>query len=140
MRKDGKFTAVVERTKEKEVQIQITRVNVENIPCYCSIGIDEKEKKTGQKLLIAVHADVESEPLNKSDNINDTLSYVEVFRTVQRVAQSKSHSLIETLAEDIAVGMLEHDLVVRVKVKIKKPHIPFPEFQGDVSVEVTREK
>lgn len=129
----------VKKEEAKDVK-NITTINVENIPCYCSIGIDEKEKKTGQKLLIDVYASIESLLLKKSDNINDTLSYVEIFRTVQRVAQSKSHSLIETLAEDITSALLNHKLVIKTKVKIRKPHIPFPEFHGDVSVEVEREK
>lgn len=129
-----------QKEKTRKISKKITTINVENIPCYCSIGIDEKEKKTGQRLLIDVHANIESASLTKSDNINDTLSYVEIFRTVQRVAQSKSHSLIETLAEDIASALLDHDLVMKTKIKITKPHIPFPEFHGDVSVEVEREK
>jgi len=134
-----KLEEVLEEKKEKAIN-NVTTINVKDIPCYCSIGIDEKEKKTGQRLLIDVHASIESVSLTKSDNINDTLSYVEIFRTVQRIAQSKSHSLIETLAEDIASALLDHDLVMKAKIRITKPHIPFPEFHGDVSVEVEREK
>ncbi|MBI3309573.1 MAG: dihydroneopterin aldolase [Candidatus Melainabacteria bacterium] len=118
----------------------ITRINVENIPCYCGIGIDEEERKLGQKLLIDVYVDVDSSSLSKTDNIKDTLSYVDIHKLVQDVAKSKPHFLIEYLAHDLANNILKNPLVHSVKIKVRKPHIPYPEFQGDVSVEIERRK
>ncbi|MBI3590628.1 MAG: dihydroneopterin aldolase [Candidatus Melainabacteria bacterium] len=121
-------------------KVKCTAINVHNIPCYCSIGIHSEEKKLGQKLFIDVHVDVASDKLTNSDDINDTFSYVDIYKTVQRIAQSKPHSLIETLAEDLALSFLQHSFVLKARVIVRKPHIPFPEFQGDVSVEVERTK
>ena len=118
----------------------ISRINVENIPCYTKIGCGEQEKELGQRLLMDVHVDVDSSRLTSSDNVNDTLSYVEIHKIVQEIGKSKSHSLIEALAEDIGNEILKHPLVKSVKIKIHKPHIPYPEFQGNVSVEIERKK
>lgn len=119
---------------------KVTTISVENIPCYCSIGIDSREKNLGQKLMIDVSSCIDSCDAVNSDNVENTLSYVDIHKTVQEVAKSKPHSLIETLAEEIASSLLKFTVVQKVKIKVYKPHIPYPEFQGNVSVEVTREK
>lgn len=127
-------SSIIKNTKIKK----ITTINVENVPCYCFIGIHEEEKKMGQKLFVDACVDVDLSGALNSDNILDALSYVDIYKYIQRVGQLKSYSLIEVLAEKIAESILEHHLVSKVKIKVHKPHIPFPEFQGDVSVEVER--
>ena len=129
---------------EKKIPVvptaKITTINVEKIPCYCSIGIDNEEKKLGQKLAVDVYVDIDSSSAVNSDNVKSTFSYVDIYRIVQDIGKSKSHSLIETLAEEIVNELLKQSLVQKVKVKVHKPHIPYPEFQGNVSVEVERKK
>lgn len=119
---------------------KIATVNVENVPCYCSIGVHDEEKKMGQKLLVDAYVDIDLSKAINSDNILDALSYVDVYKCIQRIGQSKSHSLIEVIADKVAETLLEYPLVVKARVRIHKPHIPFPEFHGDVSVEVERNK
>ena len=119
---------------------KITTINVQSIPCYCSIGIDEVERKIGQELLFDVHVDINSTMATQSDNIKNTVSYVDIFGVVQKISKDKPHSLIETLAEEIAETLLKHPIILNVKVVVHKPHIPYPGFQGDVSVEINRSK
>ena len=44
---------VLEQFKKQFLKVvptkKLTTINVENIPCYCAIGIDNEEKKLGQK-------------------------------------------------------------------------------------------
>ena len=117
---------------------QIITINIENIPCYCSIGIDDEEKKMGQELKIDVSFDIDPSNVISSDKLNDTVSYTDVFDTIQKVSKSKPYSLIEVLTENIASNLLQNPKILRVRVKTRKPHIPFPGFQGDVSVEIER--
>ena len=119
---------------------KLTTITVEKIPCYCSIGIDPEERKMGQQLLVDISVDIDSNNAISSDNINDTFSYVDIYKTVQKIATSKPHSLIEALAEDIALVLLKHSLVSKAKIKLHKPHIPYKDFQGNVSVEIERRK
>ena len=113
------------------------KINVKQIPCYVSIGIHDEEKKMGQKLLIDVIVEINS---TKTDDINSTINYVDIYNTVQKVGKEKSYSLIETLAENILEVIIKHRAVISAKVKVHKPHIPFPGFQGEVSVEIERTK
>ncbi len=118
---------------------KITTINIENIPCYCSIGIHKEERKMGQQLLISISLDINSSKLVQTDDINDTVSYVDVYKTIQKIGEN-SYSLIETLGEKIAESLLKNFSVAKVRVKVQKPHIPFAGFQGDVSVDIVREK
>src|SRR5437762_640324 len=102
-----------------------TRINVKQIPCYCAIGCGEKEKEIGQKLLIDVWVDVLSDNFLGTDNVKDSISYVEIYKAVQQVGKSKPYSLIEVLAEDLAKSILLFTAVHNVKVTVHKQHIPF---------------
>ena len=119
---------------------KITTINVEDIPCYCSIGIHPEEIKMGQRLFIDVHLQIDSTKVSKSDNVVDTVSYVDVYEIVQKTGRSKSFSVIEFLAEELASNIMELSPVLSVKVKLYKPHIQFKDFQGNVSVEIERRK
>ena len=121
-------------------QHKITKININDIPCYCSIGIAPEEKKMGQELIVDVAIEIDSTKVSKSDNVTDTVSYVDVFGIVQKVGQSKSFSVIEFLAEELASHILQLPLIISAKVKVHKPHIPYKDFHGNVSVEVERRK
>ena len=122
------------------VKQNLTTINIERIPCFCSIGIDPEEKKMGQELFIDINFEIDSSQVSKTDSIVDTVSYVDVYQIVQKTGQSKSFSLIEFLAEELAANILKLSAIISVKVKIHKPHIPYKGFQGNVSVEVERSK
>ena len=119
---------------------KITRINIEESPCYISIGIAPEEKKMGQKLIVDVYVDIDSSAVVSSDNVSDTLSYVDVFHIVQKIGESKSFSLIESLGEQIAQEVLKSPIVFYVKVRVHKPHIPYRGFNANVSIEVERRK
>ncbi len=119
---------------------KITKININDIPCYCSIGIASEEKKMGQELIVDVAIEIDSTKVCKSDDVSDTVSYVDVYNIVQKTGQSKSFSVIEFLAEELASNILKLSLIISVKVKVHKPHIPYKDFQGNVSVEVERRK
>ncbi len=121
------------------------KINVEQIPCYVSIGIHDEEKKMGQKLLIDVTVEIDfrrptGASVLESDDVTNTINYVDIYNTVQKVGKAKSYSLIETLAEGVFEAIMVHPSVKSAKIKVHKPHIPFPEFQGKVSVEIERTK
>ncbi|OGI10787.1 MAG: dihydroneopterin aldolase [Candidatus Melainabacteria bacterium RIFCSPLOWO2_02_FULL_35_15] len=118
----------------------MTKININDIPCYCSIGIASEEKKMGQQLIVDVTVEIDSEKVSKTDSVSDTVSYVDVYDIVQKVGQSQSFSVIEFLAEKIASDILQLSLIISAKVKVHKPHIPYKCFRGNVSVEVERRK
>ena len=119
---------------------KITKININDIPYYCSIGIAPEEKKMGQELIVDVTIEIDSTKVSKTDSVSDTVSYVDIYNIVQKTGQSKSFSVIEFLAEELAANILKLPLIISAKVKVHKPHIPYKDFQGNVSVEIERRK
>ena len=119
---------------------KITKINIHDIPCYCSVGIAPEEKKMGQKLIIDVNLEIDSTKISTTDTVIDTVSYVDVYQIVQKTGQSRSFSVIEFLAEELASNILQLPLIILAKVKFYKPHIPYKGFHGNVSIEVERRK
>lgn len=121
-------------------ETKITTINVENIPCYCSIGIHEEERKMGQRLYFDIQVNINASKIESEDNIGSTISYVDIYKIVQKIGKSKSYQIIEALAESIAEELLKHNFILGVTVTVRKPHIPYPDFQGDVSIIIKRTK
>ena len=119
---------------------KITKINIIDIPCYCSIGTASEEKKMGQKLIVDIAIEIDSTKVSKTDSVSDTVSYVDIYDIVQKVGQSKSFSVIESLVEELASNILQLPLIILAKVKVYKPHIPYKGFHGNVSIEVERRK
>jgi dihydroneopterin aldolase len=97
-------------------------------------GVLPEEKEKGQEFVIDVEMDLVSAPGH--DDLSATVDYAEVASEVARVATAKSYDLIETLASDIAVSILQRSLVKNVSVTVRKPEARMPVPVESVGVTV----
>ncbi len=71
------------------------------------------------------------------DNHEATVDYASVYELIRNEVIEKRYDLIESLAQAIAKSILSgHDKVLRVIVRVHKPHAPLPGVVRDVYVEV----
>ena len=104
-------------------------------------GVLEEENRIGQKFILDVvlHADFKEAALN--DNVEDTISYADVYVLVKDIVEKKQFRLIETLAENIAMSTLaEFKKVIEISVKVKKPEAPVPGIFDYFGVEIRRNR
>ena len=101
------------------------KIIIKNLKVYAYHGVNDFEKQNGQIFLIDVKLKFKS--LSKpcfSDNLNVTVSYSKVIKTVSKVAAEKKYNLLETLAEKIEVGeniSEKFDLNdVQVEIKVER--------------------
>ena len=59
-----------------------------------------------------------------SDNLEDTVSYSHLYRTVKSVMEGESKNLLEAAARTIADLVLAEFPVKGVRVRVKKPRPP----------------
>ena len=76
-----------------------------------------------------------------SDNVEDTVSYAKVIKTVTRVFTAKKYDLLEKAAQITADAILdEYSDVSKVTVTLKKPEAPMKADFSYVGVQIERER
>jgi len=88
-------------------------------------GVLAEEKVQPQTFRIDLDLYLDLEPAGRSDDLQDTVSYAEVFDEVRQIVENESYNLLETLAEKIAAALLSgYPLLTGVEITVYKPHAP----------------
>ncbi len=108
------------------------------IQAYGHLGVTSKERDLGQR----VEADVEIAYLptvqRRPDSIEAYVDYEEVGQLVRSQIENSRCKLIETLAEEVALALLEETKAPRIRVRLRKLHVPVSGFSGTPEVEIER--
>jgi dihydroneopterin aldolase len=115
-------------------------IKINQIRCYGYTGFLPEEQVLGQWFEVNLTLWVDLAPAGESDDIADTLDYRNAIAQVKHLIETKKFTLVEKLAHAIAQSVLELNLVQQVKVELAKPSPPIPNFSGDITIEITREK
>lgn len=117
------------------------KIIVKNIKCYTKIGVAENERAIGQNLLIDLSAYLDLSKAAKVDELESTISYVEISKSVQQTCQKRDFKILENLAANICQDIFEQFAQIQLlEVEVHKPHIPNPQFIGQASVFVCRSR
>lgn len=104
-------------------------------------GCSEEERQHSQPFIVDAELYVDLSKSGKSDDINDTVDYVQVFKEVERIVTGQPRNLIEAVAEDIAKTLLEKfSLIDSVKLTIRKPKPPVVLSFAGAAVSIFRSK
>jgi len=85
------------------------------------IGIYDWERKTLQTLSFDLELDWDIRTAAKGDNITDTLDYGAIANTIVEFVEASRYQLIETLAEDLCVLLLNKFPIPKLKLTLSKP-------------------
>ncbi len=85
------------------------------------IGIFDWERQVKQTVIIDIEISADVRKAALSDSIHDTLNYKRVAKHVLAFVEASSFHLVETLAEHIAMLLLEDFGVPWVRVSLSKP-------------------
>jgi dihydroneopterin aldolase len=114
------------------------RLSVYEIEFHGHCGITAEERTIGQRLSLDIEIDCDLKKASQSDYLEDTIDYDQLCGEVARLGRETSVHLIETLAEKIALKVLEEPKVESVLVRLKKCLPPREEIRGGVVVEIRR--
>ena len=108
---------------------------------FSDLGVNPEENENGQKFVIDIDYYVDMTKACHLDDIDDTVSYAKVVKTVNRVFTNAKYGLIEHCAQVIADGILnDFDAVYKVDVTVKKPQAPIKADFDYVSVSISRSR
>ena len=85
------------------------------------VGIFDWERQVKQTVLIDVEFSADIRKAALSDSIDDTLNYKGVAKRVLTFVEGSSFHLVETLAEHIAMLILQEFGVAWVRIALSKP-------------------
>jgi 7,8-dihydroneopterin aldolase/epimerase/oxygenase len=85
------------------------------------IGIFDWERQVKQTVIVDIEISADIRKAALSDSIDDTLNYKRVAKRVLSFVEGSKFHLVETLAEHIAMLMLEEFGVAWVRISLSKP-------------------
>ena len=97
------------------------RIFIRNLTAEATIGIFDWERDIRQKVLIDLELAVDASVAASTDSISDALDYSEVSREVVTYIEASNCFLIETLAEELTVMILNKFNTVWVRLSLTKP-------------------
>ena len=85
------------------------------------IGIFDWERQVKQTVIVDIEISADIRKAARSDSIDDTLNYKRVAKCVLAFVEESSFHLVETLAEHVAMLILEEFGVSWVRIALSKP-------------------
>jgi dihydroneopterin aldolase len=117
------------------------RIIIEGASFQARVGVSEEERRRQQEIVLDMQAFVDTRGAGKRDDLDATVSYVEIHQAAARVISAKAYRLIETIAEDVATAVLERFAgVAGVVVRVAKPAALGHRGARLTAVEITRMK
>ena len=117
------------------------KILIRDLKIFAYHGVNPEEKEDGQHFVFDIDMNVNMTKACHSDNVDDTVSYAKVIKTVTRVVTEEKYDLLERVAQVTADAILgEYPDIFSVHITLKKPEAPMKADFGWVGVEIFRER
>ena len=121
------------------VILSMEKIIIKDIRLVGFHGLYDYEKKDGVDLCFDIELFFHNQINNDSDNIDQTVNYVDVIDTVKRINSSNSFNLIETLCNNLINEIVELYKPLKTTVRIRKFKLPIDTPLSFIEVEMTKE-
>ncbi|MFW5649209.1 MAG: dihydroneopterin aldolase [Candidatus Alkaliphilus sp. MAG34] len=117
------------------------KILMKGLAFYGYHGVLEEEKRLGQRFFVDAILYVDLEKAGRSDDLNCTVNYEEVYKVIEKIVITERYNLLEALAEKICEKVLDSfDIVQKINIKIKKPGAPVAGIFDYFAVQIQRER
>ena len=114
------------------------KITISNLHIYAYHGVHESEKENGQNFYVSAVLYTDLYQPGHTDVLNDTVSYSDAAKLINRVFISEKYDLIEKAAYVCAEAVLdEFPAVTAIDLKVSKPEAPIGLEFENVSVDIT---
>ena len=114
------------------------KILIKDLILRCKIGVNESERREIQDVVINIILWSDFSKATKTDDIDKTVDYKKINKSIIKLVENSKFFLVETLAEKIAQLCLQNDKVAKVKVTLEKPGAL--RFARSVGAEVFRKR
>jgi len=116
------------------------RVRLNDIVLFAHLGVSQAEREVGQRIHFDVELEADLDRAARTDTLADTINYESVYRTVEDVVAESRHKLLETLAGDLVRRLFDTFPATSIRVRVRKPNVPFAGSLASAEVELTRSR
>jgi 7,8-dihydroneopterin aldolase/epimerase/oxygenase len=111
------------------------QIVIQDLEVFYHVGVSDQERAKPQRLLLTVELEHDFTPAAKTDALEATIDYEHLYRRLLGFGDGRSWKLIETLAVELALMILQECKPEKVAVEVKKFVLP---EAGWVSARVRR--
>ena len=117
------------------------KIIIKDLKIFAYHGVNPEEKENGQPFVIDLTAELDLSVPCQTDDVNDTVSYAKIVKTVTACFTAESCDLLERAAEVVCQTVLrQYKKIAAVQITLKKPEAPIQADFGWVGVELRRER
>lgn len=118
----------------------MSKITLNGMHFYAFHGCFAEEQAIGTHFVLDVAFETDTRCAQQSDNIADTVSYLDVYQAVKCEVERPSH-LLEHVGERVANALLaEFAAIERVEVRVSKLNPPLGGQLDSVTVEITKDR
>ena len=131
------------RGKPRPLQVEAVAedwLRLRGIQGYGHLGVTQKERDLGQRVEADVEVAYPRARGRRPDALDAVIDYEELNRAVRAQIEQSRCRLLETLAEELALAVLAQFDADRVRVRVRKLHIPVSGFTAVPEVAVERRR
>jgi len=96
-------------------------IAIKNIEVSCLIGINPDEKINPQSIIINLKLFTSFEKASQSDQIEDTVNYSTLVKSIKEFISKSKFNLLEAMGEKLSQKILEDKKIKEVEIEIIKP-------------------
>ncbi|MFB6355486.1 MAG: dihydroneopterin aldolase, partial [bacterium] len=109
---------------------------LKDLEVHCIIGVNDWERMVKQPVLISYEIPTDVRPAAESDDVDDSINYKSISKWMIDFTEDSKFELVETLAHDLAIGVLRRFEVDEITLTVEKPGAV--RHSNSVGVTVTR--
>jgi 7,8-dihydroneopterin aldolase/epimerase/oxygenase len=116
------------------------RIELRGLTVRGNHGVFSDERRVGQDFVVDITVWIDLHQAADSDDLAHTLDYGELAQRAADIVSGPPRNLIETVAGEIAEGVMTDERVHAVEVVVHKPSAPIPLQFDDVAVVARRSR
>ncbi|MBB1122617.1 dihydroneopterin aldolase [Limosilactobacillus albertensis] len=113
------------------------KIRINNMSFNTYNGVFAEEKKLGQKIEVDCEMTYPIETKVRTDNLEETVSYADVYDTIAQFVTHHNYNLIESLANNLLHEILRtYPMLDNVRLRIRKYSVPIAGIFDNIEIEV----
>ena len=114
------------------------KIKLTNMVFYAHHGYYKAERELGQRFELDIEVKCDLRGPAKTDDLHKTIDYQRIYAIAKDSFENYKFKLLETVAERIAIQILQSFPVPAVLIRIRKPHVPLKGFLDHIEIELER--